>query len=117
MAEKVSLKEYFERILEEKDKALNAALASAKEQVAVAEKNAEKWRDNANEWRAAMQDRENKFMPRAEFDAYKESAQMALGLEKTRGDRREGKGLGLTAALGYILAAITVAGFLLSRFG
>lgn len=64
--ETVSLKEYFERILAEKDKAITAALAAAKEAVGVAEKNAEKWRDQANEWRGAMTDREKKFITRGE---------------------------------------------------
>jgi hypothetical protein len=62
----VSLKEHFEKILEEKDKAINIALAAAKEAVGVAEKNAEKWRDQANEWRGAMSDREKKFITRGE---------------------------------------------------
>lgn len=64
--ETVNLKEYFEKILEEKDKAINIALAAAKEAVTVAEKNAEKWRNQANEWRAAMNDREKNFITRRE---------------------------------------------------
>lgn len=62
----VPLKEYFEKILAEKDKALNAALASAKEAVTIAETNAEKWRNQANEWRGAMSDREKNFVTRRE---------------------------------------------------
>lgn len=62
----VTLKEHFEKILSEKDKALNAALASAKEAVSVAENNAEKWRNQANEWRGAMSDREKNFITRRE---------------------------------------------------
>lgn len=62
----ISLKEYFEKILAEKDKALNAALASAKEAVSIAEANAEKWRNQANEWRGAMSDREKNFVTRRE---------------------------------------------------
>ncbi len=62
----ISLKEYFEKVLAEKDKAINIALAAAKEAVGVAEKNAEKWRENANEWRGAMSDREKNFITRRE---------------------------------------------------
>ena len=62
----ISLKEYFERVLAEKDKAITAALAAAKEAVSIAEKNAEKWRDQANEWRGAMSDREKNFVTRRE---------------------------------------------------
>ena len=65
--ETVSLKEYFEKILVEKDRALNAALAAAKEAVQIAETNAEKWRNQANEWRGAMNDREKKFITRGEL--------------------------------------------------
>lgn len=43
-------------------KAVDAALAAAKEAVAVAEANSEKWRANANEWRNAMDDRERDFL-------------------------------------------------------
>jgi len=65
-SQSVPLKEYFEKILEEKDKAINIALAAAKEAVGVAETNAEKWRQNANEWRGAMSDREKNFITRRE---------------------------------------------------
>jgi aspartate oxidase len=72
-SDEITLKEYFEKLFEEKDRALvaalsaaekavAAALASAEKAVAVAEKNSEQWRAGANEWRAAMSDRENKFM-------------------------------------------------------
>ncbi|MDO8703307.1 MAG: hypothetical protein Q7J84_00025 [Sulfuricaulis sp.] len=47
-----------------KETAINAALAAAEKAVMVAERNAEKWRDNANEWRQAMTDRERNFLPR-----------------------------------------------------
>lgn len=76
--ETITLKEHFEKILvekdrywtgilAEKDKALNAALSTAKEAVGVAENNAEKWRSNANEWRGAMSDREKNFITRKEL--------------------------------------------------
>lgn len=65
--ETVSLKEHIEKILDEKDKAINIALAAAKEAVGVAENNAEKWRANANEWRGAMSDREKNFVTRKEL--------------------------------------------------
>ncbi len=93
--ETVSLKEYFERILEEKDKAINIALAAAKEAVAVAESNAEKWRANANEWRAAMTDREKNFATKAEF----------LNL-KERADIHQGKGQGLSQGWVILIGAV-----------
>lgn len=65
--ETVTLKEHFEKILEEKDRALSAALLAAKEAVQIAERNAERWRDQANEWRGAMTDREKNFVTRREL--------------------------------------------------
>ncbi len=100
----VSLKEYFEKVLAEKDKAVNIALAAAKEAVQVAEANSEKWRSNANEWRGAMTDREKNFLQRAEFEAYKVSVEKALAIEKERGDRGEGKGIGINQIVAYIIA-------------
>jgi len=41
--------------------AVAAALSAAEKAVGVAEVNAEKWRDNANEWRGSMNDRESRF--------------------------------------------------------
>lgn len=63
----LALKEHFEKILEEKDRAINTALTAAKEAVIVAENNAEKWRNQANEWRSAMNDRERTFVTRREL--------------------------------------------------
>ena len=111
-----TLKEHFEKILEEKDKAINIALAAAKEAVGVAEKNAEKWRDSANEWRGAMNDREKMFMGKAEFDAYKEATEKALKTEKERADKGEGKSMGIGQVIGWILAAIAVIGFIIEHF-
>lgn len=84
MVDEITLKEYFEKIIEERDKAVIsalaaervaasdrsvsaekavvAALASAEKAVSVSEKNAEQWRAGANEWRGAMTDREVRFM-------------------------------------------------------
>jgi len=115
----VSLKEYFEKILVEKDKAINIALQAAEKAVAVAEKNAEKWRDNANEWRGAMTDREKTFMPRSEFNTYKETAEKAQAIEKERADKGEGKGAGLESGwkiligiLGLITTILVIYNFI-----
>jgi hypothetical protein len=113
--EVVSLKEHFEKILSEKDKAINIALAAAKEAVAVAETNAEKWRSNANEWRGAMSDREKTFVMKTEFEAYKEATEKAMVIEKARADKLEGKKAGIVDFLGWIIAAIAIIGFIIDR--
>ena len=89
------------------EKAVNAALAASEKAVAVAENNAEKWRANANEWRAAMTDREGKFAMKSEFEALKE-----------RLDRFEGRGHGMSAMWGYIVAGATLAfAFIMAYLG
>jgi hypothetical protein len=76
--EVVSLREYFERIMSEKDKALDAALTAAKEAVNVAETATERWMQNTNEWRGALSDRDLRFLTIAEFTSYRESTQRVL---------------------------------------
>jgi hypothetical protein len=105
-----ALKEHFEKMLSEKDKAVNIALASAKEAVAVAEANAEKWRNNANEWRATMTDREARFMTRGEFEAFKEYVNKTL--DKDAGHKegiRDGWGwvVGIIGLIATVLAILS----------
>jgi len=87
------------------EKAVTAALAASEKAVSVAETNAEKWRDNANEWRGAMTDREAKFITTTEF-----------GLLKERIDRSEGSGRGMRDLWGWIVAAIMLGVVLLNLF-
>jgi hypothetical protein len=79
MSESVTLKEHFESILSEKDKALSAALASAEKAVLKKEEEVERWRSNANEWRGAMSDRERDFLTRKEFYAIVGTAVGVMG--------------------------------------
>jgi hypothetical protein len=104
-----TLKEHFEDILEEKDKAINIALAAAKEAVQAAEANAEKWRSNANEWRGAMTDREKNFATKDELLAFKESSEKAAAVQKERSDVGQGHGSGLREGWGYLVGAVGLA--------
>jgi hypothetical protein len=104
-----TLKEHFESVLNEKDKAINIALSAAEKAVAVAEANAEKWRANANEWRGAMTDREKTFLQRTEFDTYKASQDKAMSIEKERADIVQGKGMGTASLWGYIVGGVGLA--------
>jgi len=79
MSDTVDLKEHFEDILAEKDKALSAALASAEKAVLKKEEEVERWRNNANEWRGAMNDRERDFLTRKEFYAIVGTAVGVIG--------------------------------------
>jgi hypothetical protein len=75
----VPIREYVEAMFAEKEKALQAALASQEKAVQAAlsaadkatskaEQNAEKWRENANEWRGAMSDRDRELPSRREVE-------------------------------------------------
>ena len=82
--EKISIKEYYDAILAEREKQVNYALAAAKEAVTLAEKNSEKWRSNANEWRSAMDDREVTFLHKQEFLLYKENVDKSIKVLETK---------------------------------
>lgn len=56
-----------EATLAQTDLATKAALASAEKAVDKSERNVERWQTAANEWRAAMSDRERDFLTRKEF--------------------------------------------------
>jgi hypothetical protein len=65
-----ALKEHFEALRVDDQRAVEAALSAAKEAVTAAEVNAERWRNSSNEWRGAMSDRERTFISRAEVRAF-----------------------------------------------
>jgi len=69
--ESVSIKEYFEarvshleEVSNERDKRYEQRFQAQEQALNVAEAAAERWRLNANEWRAAMTDRERNFFSR-----------------------------------------------------
>ena len=64
----IPLREYVDAMFTEREKAVNAALAAADKAVTKAEANAETWRENANEWRGAMSDRDRELPSRREVD-------------------------------------------------
>lgn len=100
----------------DQEKAVHAALAAAEKAVDRAEINAEKWRQNANEWRAAMDDREVKFMPREESIAGLHGNAEKIAALTDRMNRGEGKGAGLDASWGYLLGFVVLVGAIISIF-
>src|SRR5688572_26741026 len=63
-----TLKELIEVQLRDQERAVQAALAAAKEAVNKAELAAEKRFESVNEFRAQTKDLQSSYMPRAEFD-------------------------------------------------
>jgi phosphopantetheinyl transferase (holo-ACP synthase) len=102
---------------EARDKFQAAAFAAAKEAVDKAEKNSEEWRDEANEWRDTMDDREKEFAPRSEVDARISSILRDIQELKEAQATRLGQTAGTAGAQdlmtwvnGIILFGITVVG-------
>lgn len=102
--------------------AVHAALAAQQRAVDKAEEQGLRWREQANEWRAAMSDRERHFVPRTEADARtstqairvdelsKQVDKLAERLDQGQG-HSAGLGAGwkyLTSFIGLILVIITI---------
>lgn len=97
MSKKISIKKYFERILIEKDKALNAALISSDKRL-----------DLLNELRSGV----------ATKDEVRALEKIVEDLKESR-DLGKGKGAGVAQFIGWIIAAIATAtaliGFLINN--
>lgn len=91
-----------------------AAFASSEKAITKADINSEKWMLNANEWRASMLDREEKFASRIEMNAKLESLSTAIvHLEKSNA-ASQAKGEGKHVMWGYIVAAVSFLGMLIT---
>lgn len=98
------------------DKAVSAALANQKEAVTKAESAAEKRFESVNEFRATLSDQQSRLMPRSEVEVIMKAQNEKIGDMQTRLDKTEGKGTGMNQSMGWILFAITIIGFLITRF-
>jgi len=88
----VTLKEHFEKLLEERDKALNAALIASDKRL-----------DLLNELRTGVATKE-------------ELNSLSIQIQdlKARIDKSEGGGAGIQKFIGWIIAAIAIIGFIIS---
>jgi nitric oxide reductase large subunit len=100
-----TLKEYFESLLIEKDKALSAALIAVKEENRKTETAAEKRFELLNELRSGV----------ATKDQMHALEKMVDDLKTSR-DRGEGKGQGGKDVMDIIKLVIVIAGFILAYF-
>jgi len=106
----VSLREHLLAIMNEREKSVAQALAAATIATDKAEQNAERWRQSANEWRAAMDDRERKFV---QVDVFTEAvrglrAELAIAIEYI--NQNKGKGIGINAGWLYLIGGISAIG-------
>lgn len=98
-----------------RDRALEAALAAVHEANKLAQANAEKWRENANEWRGAMSDRDRELPSRREVETLVSGLTARVDLieahEERAGGKREGIGMSagvLVGGLGALATLMTV---------
>ena len=134
----VSLRDYVDTLFLEKEKALQAALLAQEKAVAAAlsaadkavnkaEINAEKWRENANEWRGAMSDRDRELPSRREVDQQISGVETRLSTVEARQERGIGmdasaqrtevKGTQWTIAVGgWVLGAAAIVTSLVALF-
>jgi len=106
----VSLRDHLLAIMNEREKSVAQALAAATIATDKAEQNAERWRQSANEWRAAMDDRERKFV---QVDVFTEAvrglrAELAIAIEYI--NQNKGKGIGINAGWLYLIGGISAIG-------
>jgi len=105
---------HFSALMLDQKEAVIAALASAETAVNKAEYNSEKWRDSANEWRQAMDDREVKFLPRTEYTGAHQALIDRISALESRVTKSEGAGQGLKQGWSFLVAGV---GFLLALLG
>ncbi len=116
--ETISQKEYFERILEERDKALSAALASTKEAIIKADTANDKRFEGVNEFRNQLKDQQLTFLTRNEYDrahtdlvhtveSNSKTLSEQIAILTSRIDRKDGEKVGGTDVRGWIFAGIS----------
>ena len=104
-----------DQLIVEKDKQYQQMNAAQKEAVTKAEVAAEKRFDSVNEFRNTLSDQQRNLMPRSEAEVKFGSISKQIDDMTTRLDKTEGKGGGINQAIGWILAGITILGFIISN--
>jgi len=102
-----SLKEYILAIFQEREKALQAALSTVDKATVKAERIAELWRASANEWRAAMSDKDSTYLTKDAAEQRFKSLEQSITL-------RMGQSSGMATFWGYIVQGITLFGVIIA---
>lgn len=116
---KITLKEHFEKLLDQKDKyyeriflekdnAINIALQAAEKASLKTEQAQRDYNATHNDLLRKMDEQYKVMIPRAEFEEYKRGAEKALALEKERADKGEGRAGGIKSFLGWIVAGASI---------
>ncbi len=100
------------------EKAVQAALAASDKAISKAEDQAERWRQSANEWRGAMNDRERAFVSRVEYDQGMSNINEKIARLDRQSQMTEGNKAGHTEVWVYLFGAIGsivgIAGFIIA---
>ena len=104
-----TLKEHMNQRFTDNDKAVQAALLSAKEAVLKAEVASEKRFESVNEFRGQLADQSATLMPRAEANTKFDSMNEKLTDITNRLNISQGASKGLQAGWGYLVGAVGLA--------
>jgi hypothetical protein len=117
MSERLTLREYVDSMFAEREKAIEAALSAQEKAVAAAleaadkavtkaEINGEKWRENANEWRGAMSDRDRELPSRREVETATSAIVGRISVLEKQVARAYGVAAGAIALAGVAVAVV-----------
>jgi hypothetical protein len=98
--------EHLLAIMSANDVRYSEKFISQEKAISIAEMNAEKWRSNANEWRAAMGDREVKFATQAEMDIQFAALRDRLNKLELAKATTEGKFSGISGSWAVLISVV-----------
>jgi hypothetical protein len=90
--------------------AQEAALASAQKAIDKSEEDAKAWRQNANEWRAAMTDKDKLYLTKEMGDRRMDGLEKRLDEHQSKLDSSQGRSTGRSDIWGILIAGIALAG-------
>lgn len=112
----VSLRDYMDQRFDSSDKAINAALAAAKEAVLKAEAASEKRFEAVNEFRASLSDQQRTLMPRVESELVVKNLADRLKVLEDAKTQAAGGWSGARNLWGVIVGVIGVLSIIASYF-
>jgi len=101
-----TLKEYFDRLFEEREIRNAQRFASQEEAVKKAEASTEKRLESVNEFRNTLRDQQTSFLPRPEYEAAHKDLVNQITVLNSRMDKKEGEKTGNTEVWGWVVGAI-----------
>ena len=107
--EHVSLRNYVERIFDEREKALNLAFRAQQEALAIATTALDRELSHLNELRQEVTRDRAIYVTIERFQAFDDALDKRLKVLESLLDRAAGRGAGITSSFGWMIAIATVA--------